>query len=46
MDLDFALRTKKLATLADKSFADEKWDFDEWNCSDRTSLMIMKLGIS
>lgn len=44
MDLDL-LRTDKPPTLTDKSFVDEKQDYEKWDRSNRMCLMIMKRGI-
>ncbi|CAI9783672.1 unnamed protein product [Fraxinus pennsylvanica] len=45
VDLDLTLRTEQPAVLMDKSFANEKEDFDQWDRSNRMSLMIIKCGI-
>ncbi|KAH6785841.1 hypothetical protein C2S51_038296 [Perilla frutescens var. frutescens] len=45
MDLDYSLRVDKPASLTDASSADEKWNFEKWDRSNRVSLMIIKRGI-
>ena len=45
MNLDLALMTEQPAALTDKSSVDENRDINKWDCSNRTSLMIMKHSI-
>ena len=45
MDLDLSLRMDKPASLTDASSADDRRIYEEWDRSNRMSLMIIKRGI-
>ena len=45
MDLDFALRTEKPASLTESSTSEQRKDYEKWERSNRMSLMIIKRGI-
>jgi len=46
MDLDLALRIEQHASLTAENSSDDRKNFEKWECSNRTSLMIIKRDIS